>query len=51
MAEETQIPEINDTLTVDDMDMLRAVLQDSHSRGITPVSVYNQADFVDTDES
>ena len=51
MAEETQIPEINDTLTMDDMDMLRAVLQDSHSRGITPVAVYNQADFVDTDES
>ena len=37
--------------TMDDMDMLRAVLEDSHSRGITPVSVYNQADFVDTDES
>lgn len=47
MAEEkqTQINEtVNDTLTSDDTDMLRRVLQDAHSRGISPVSVYRQAD-------
>lgn len=45
MAEEKQtFQEIDDTLNRDDIDMLRAVLEDSHSRGITPVSVYNQSD-------
>lgn len=47
MAEEKQTPTnepLNDTLTSDDTDMLRRVLQDSHSRGISPVSVYRQAD-------
>ena len=43
MAEETQTPQVDDTLTHDDMDMLRAVLEDEHSRGMTAVSVYNQA--------
>jgi len=48
MAEEKQTPQnepVNDTLTADDMDMLREVLQDSHSRGIVPVSVYKQDDL------
>lgn len=47
MAEEKQTPnneQVNDTLTSDDADMLRKVLQDTHSRGISPVSVYRQAD-------
>ena len=47
MAEEKQThnaEQINDMLTSDDTDMLRRVLQDSHSRGISPVSVYRQAD-------
>lgn len=47
MAEEKQTPnneQLSDTLTSDDTDMLREVLQDSHSRGISPVSVYRQAD-------
>ena len=43
MAEEAHIPEIDDTLTADDIDALRAVLEDSHSRGITPVSLYDQS--------
>jgi len=48
MAEEKQTPQnepVNDTLTADDMDMLREVLQDAHSRGIVPVSVYKQDDL------
>jgi hypothetical protein len=45
MAEEKQTPEINDTLNRDDMDVLRAVLEDDHVRGITPVSVYRQAEI------
>lgn len=45
MAEEKQTqPEELDILTQDDTDMLRAVLEDPHSRGITPVSVYRQDD-------
>ncbi len=43
MAEEKQTEAIDDTLTQDDMDVLRAVLKSEHSRGIEPVSVYNQA--------
>ena len=42
MAEEKQIEAIDDTLTQDDMDVLRAVLKSEHSRGIEPVSVYDQ---------
>ncbi len=48
MAEERQTPEIeeiDDSLNRDDIEALRAVLQDAHSRGIMPVSVYSQADF------
>lgn len=46
MAKERQtFQEIDDTLTRDDIDMLRAVLEDEHSRGMTPVSVYRQQDF------
>lgn len=48
MAEEKQTPQteqVNDTLSTDDVSMLREVLLDSHSRGIEPVSVYRQADF------
>lgn len=47
MAEEKQTPEITDTLTRDDMNMLRAVLEDEHSRGMTPVSVYRQAELIE----
>ena len=43
MAEETQKPEINDTLSHDDLDVLRAVLR--ANRGIAPVAVYDQSDF------
>ena len=51
MAEEkqTQVEQIRDTLTSDDMSVLREVLEDAHSRGITPVSVYNQADIIPDD--
>lgn len=48
MAEEKQTQEteqIKDTMSVDDTDMLREVLQDAHSRGIVPVSIYRQEDF------
>ena len=47
MAEEKQTPEteeVKDTLSMDDIDMLREVLQDSHSQGIVPVSVYSDSD-------
>ena len=46
MAEEKQTEEldISDTLTQDDTDMLRAVLQSEHSRGIMPVALYNQSE-------
>lgn len=47
MSEEKQTTEeelemIDDTLSTDDQDVLRAVLEDAHSRGIMPVSVYDQ---------
>ena len=46
MAEEKQTEEqIDDDLNRDDVQALRALLLDSHSRGIMPVSVYCQADF------
>ena len=43
MAEEKQTPDIDDTLSHDDIDVLRAVLQST--RGIAPVAVYNQSQF------
>lgn len=49
MAEEKQTPAqtpIRDTLTSDDMTVLREVLEDTHSRGITPVSVYKQDELI-----
>ena len=49
MAEEKQTPlnqPVENTLTADDMSMLHDVLLDGHSRGMTPVAVYNQADYV-----
>ncbi len=49
MAEEKQT-QIDDTLTQDDTDMLRAVLLSAHSRGIAPVSVYNQSEVLAFDE-
>lgn len=52
MAEEKQTPElepVNDTMSMDDTDMLREVLQDSHSHGIVPVSIYNESDAETTD--
>ena len=52
MAEEKQTvqPEIiDDTLTADDMSALREVLQDEHSRGMTPVSVYKQDEIIHDD--
>ena len=45
MAEEKQTPvnePVDDTLSMDDIDMLREVLQDAHSRGIAPVAMYSQ---------
>lgn len=54
MAEEKQTPEIGqikDTMSMDDVDMLREVLQDAHSRGIVPVSVYDQSEFEPDDFS
>lgn len=52
MAEEKQTPEpieVNDTLTSDDISVLREVLEDTHSRGITPVSIYKQDELVPDD--
>ena len=49
MAEEKQTPAntvVNDTLSPDDESVLRQVLEDSHSRGITPVSVYKQDELI-----
>jgi dihydroorotate dehydrogenase len=40
---------IDDTLTADDMSALREVLQDEHSRGMTPVSVYKQDEIIHDD--
>lgn len=45
MAEEKQIDTIDDTLSQDDTDVLRQVLQSEHCRGIGPVSVYQQVEF------
>jgi hypothetical protein len=47
MAEEKQTLAIDDTLSPDDTDVLRFVLE--NTRGSTPVSMYNQADFTDDD--
>lgn len=47
MAEEKQTNYIEDTLTQDDTDVLRAVLQSEHARGIAPVSMYHQGDLVE----
>ena len=52
MAEEKQTPEIEqvkDTMSMDDVDMLREVLEDAHSRGIVPVSVYSDPEFASDD--
>jgi len=46
MAEEKQTEMISDTLTADDMDVLREVLQSEHSRGILPVAPYSQPDVL-----
>ena len=46
MAEEKQTIEIDDTLSQDDVDMLRAVLEDSHSHGMSAVSVYGQTNLL-----
>jgi hypothetical protein len=43
MAEEKQTFEIDDTISPDDTDVLRFVLE--NTRGSSPVSVYRQADF------
>ena len=45
MAEEKQTPEIDDTLSRDDTDTLRYVIE--HTRGATAVSLYNQAEIFD----
>jgi hypothetical protein len=47
MAEEKQTFEIDDTISPDDTDVLRFVLE--NTRGSSPVSVYRQADFNDDD--
>ena len=49
MAEEKQKEEqiVNDALSADDTDVLRAVLRSERARGITPVAVYRQADSDD----
>lgn len=52
MAEEKQTPEteeVKDTMSMDDTDMLREVLEDSHSRGIVPVSIYRESDAETSD--
>ncbi|HRC28219.1 MAG TPA: hypothetical protein PKV96_02415 [Candidatus Saccharimonas sp.] len=48
MAEETQTPELVDEFSLDDASALQYVLE--HVRGATPVSVYNQAEFLSDDE-
>lgn len=49
MAEEKNTEQtVNDILNTDDTEMLRAVLHSAGARGITPVSVYRQADYDDT---
>lgn len=52
MAEEKQTPQpiiVSDTLSPDDVSMLREVLEDAHSRGMTPVSVYKQDEIIPED--
>lgn len=44
MAEETQIPEEIDSFAMDDASALQYVLE--HVRGSTPVSVYNQSEYL-----
>jgi hypothetical protein len=53
MAEEKQTELIDDTLSADDMDVLREVLESDHTRGIAPVSLFNQADVlaIDSDKT
>ncbi len=48
MAEEKPTPQINDTLSHDDTSVLRYVLE--HTKGATPVSLYNQAEIFAEDE-
>jgi hypothetical protein len=45
MAEEKQTDYIDDTLTQDDTDVLREVLESEHARGISPVSTYSEGSF------
>ena len=47
MAEEKQTPYIENTLTQDDTDVLRMVLESEHARGISPVSIYRQSDYAE----
>jgi len=52
MAEEKQTPDVeqvDDTMSRDDVDMLREVLEDAHSRGIVPVSIYSQDELAPDD--
>ncbi len=49
MAEEKQTENIDDTLNHDDTSALRFVLE--HTRGATPVSVYNQSEIFAEDEA
>ena len=47
MAEEKETPEteqVKDTMSMDDVNMLRRVLEDSHSSGIVPVSIYSDTE-------
>lgn len=48
MAEEKQTPQIDDTLSREDTSVLRYVLE--HTRGATPVSVYDQAQIFDDED-
>lgn len=48
MAEEKQTENIDDTLNHDDTSALRYVLE--HTRGSTPVSVYNQGEMFTLDD-
>jgi hypothetical protein len=48
MAEEKQTENIDDTLSHDDTSVLRYVLE--HTRGATPVSVYNQSEMFDDED-
>lgn len=48
MAEEKPTSQIDDTLSREDTSVLRYVLE--HTRGATPVSVYDQAEIFPEDE-